>query len=114
MRLKFYAAAISSALLLLLAVGADAKTVRVTVGGTGARNDCAKLLEWKQKDKPSYDAALEWEYGYLSGAAMFGPQYNPLKDTDLDEVERWFVNYCTNHLEENLSDVGDRYIKSRH
>ena len=45
---------------------------------------------------------------------MFGPQYNPLKDTDLDEVERWFVNYCTNHLEENLSDVGDRYIKSRH
>lgn len=103
--------ALSSAFM-MVAVSSAGQAASITVGGAGIDTDCAKLLEWKEKDKTAYEAAVQWEFGYLSGAAAYGPRkVNPLKGMEFDEVSRWFDNYCRNHLEQTIKEVADQFIR---
>jgi hypothetical protein len=96
----------------LCALASEGRAGSITIGGAGVGNDCGKRLEWKKTDKASYAEMVQWEMGYLSGAAVFGPRkVSPLKGMVMDEVTRRFDNYCQNHLEQTIQEVADYFIK---
>jgi hypothetical protein len=43
---------------------------------------------------------------------MWVPHINPMKYSEEEDVERWIVNFCTNHLEQNLGEAADQFLKS--
>ena len=111
MRTQMLRAVIPASFLLLGAAPALAAGQWVKVNGIGAKADCANLVEWKEKDKPAYEKAMQWELGYLSSAALNSAKIDPMKNLDEEDVVRWLSNYCTNHLELNLSEVADKFLK---
>jgi hypothetical protein len=63
--------------------------------GAGANATCGKWLA----DRESGFAfpLTNWALGYLSGAAMFSEDLNPLEGLDSDGVLYWIDNYCRSH-----------------
>lgn len=108
---KFLCAVIPASLVLLAAASVFAAGQWVKVNGMGATADCGNLVEWKDKDKTAYDKAMQWELGYLSGAALMLPRIDPIKNLEEEDVVRWLSNYCASHLEQNLSEAADKFLK---
>ena len=72
------------------AIADDVKTL-----GAGANATCGKWSTDRQNGN-AFPIA-NWALGYLSGAAVFSKNLNPLEGLDSDAVLYWLDNYCRSH-----------------
>jgi len=63
--------------------------------GAGANATCGKWLADRQSGNAF--SMSNWALGYLSGAATFSQNLNPLEGLDSDGVLYWIDNFCRSH-----------------
>jgi len=51
-----------------------------------------------------------WVVGYLSGAAVWGPDLNPLQGVDAQAVWAWLDNYCRAHPLVKIQEAANAFI----
>jgi hypothetical protein len=104
MRTKTIASALGALLLLLqgpaLAQGAPRDFI---LRGNGATMSCGAWIELRTAaggyfaadKRATYQSTLGWALGYLSGAARFGQDHDPLRDMDEEATIAWLVEHCS-------------------
>lgn len=91
----------------LLAPGAAPAQVQtpgreLIIRGSGATITCAGVLELRAastgvfaiQKREQYHAVVAWGLGYLSGAARYGKDLDPLRTMDEDATLAWLLEYC--------------------
>lgn len=81
-----------AALVLLLTSGGAFAADDIQILGAGAKATCGKWLADRQSGNAF--SVSNWALGYLSGAATFSQNLNPLEGLDSDAVLYWIDNYC--------------------
>ncbi len=79
-------------LVICFARPAAAAADEVKTLGAGANATCGKWLADRQSG--NYFSVGNWALGFLSGAAAYSPNLNPLEGLDGDAVLYWIDNYC--------------------
>ena len=78
-----------------------AETVRTL--GAGSNSSCGSWLENRRSS--SYSAMGNWALGFLSGAATFSRDLDPLEGIDAPAIFYWLDNYCRIHPIDRFVDA---------
>ena len=73
--------------------------------GSGAAMPCAAWNELRVaaggmfaiQKRESYRSTIGWALGYLSGAARFSEDLDPLRNIDEEQTVAWLIAYCQAH-----------------
>src|SRR5262245_1846687 len=91
---------------------AFADSVRVL--GFGVNQTCGAWLSARAQNGVDAWLFQQWALGYLSGAAIFSANYNPLRGVDADGVWYWLDKYCREHPLDSVSDIALKAFISEH
>ena len=83
---------LAALVLLVICFARPAAADDVKTLGAGATATCGKWLADRQRG--NYFSVGNWALGFLSGAAAYSPNLNPLEGLDGDAVLYWIDNYC--------------------
>lgn len=86
--------------------------------GLGAAMPCAEWTELRiaagglfaRQKSESYRTTVGWVLGYLSGAARFGEDLDPLRRTNEEEAIAWVAEYCEAHPGTMLRLAAEAFI----
>lgn len=85
----------------VLLLSADAHSQGLQLLGAGTNASCGRWLSDRQSN--NYFPMGNWALGFLSGAAMYSNDLNPLQGVDSDAVAYWLDNYCQARPTDRLS-----------
>ncbi len=91
------------ALLVMLSLTGKAWSETVQTLGPGSSSSCGAWLENRRSS--SYNTMRYWALGYLSGAATFSRDLDPLAGVDAEALFHWLDNYCRIHPIDRFVDA---------
>jgi hypothetical protein len=97
------------ALLVMLSLTGKAWSETVRTLGPGSSSSCGAWLENRRSS--NYYAMGAWALGYLSGAATFSIDLDPLASVDADAVFYWLDNYCRIHPINRFVDAVRAFVE---
>jgi len=93
--------------MLLLSERASSQAIQLLGAGTNA--SCGSWLAGRVSN--NYFSIGNWALGFLSGAAIYSNDLNPLHGVDADAVSFWLDNYCRARPTDRFVDALKAFIR---
>jgi hypothetical protein len=91
------------AALVMLLINGEARSQQVQFIGAGANSSCGSWLADRASN--NFFSKVNWALGFLSGAATYSEDLNPLNGVDADAVAYWLDNYCRARPEDRFVEA---------
>jgi hypothetical protein len=96
------------AFLIMLLLSGKANSEAVQLLGAGTSSSCGSWLADRASN--NYLSRGNWALGFLSGAALYSGDLNPLRGVDADAVSYWLDNYCRARPTDRFIDAVKAFI----
>lgn len=88
--------------------------------GPGATITCAAWLELREastgmfavQKREQYRSVVGWALGYLSGAARYGDNLDPLRSADEERTLAWLAAFCSRAKDTEVRRALDAFIEA--
>lgn len=121
MRMKALALVLGAAMLAPAPSPAQDAPRDFILRGPGATIGCAEWIELRAaadglfaaRKRETYQATIGWALGYLSGAARFGLERDPLRNSDEEATIAWLAEHCRANPGAGFRQALEAFIEAR-